>query len=232
MKNKESGQAMTKGLFAQAVTKFLLGLVCVGLLIFLPAGTVRFWNGWLLLAILFVPMFIAGIVMMFRSPELLQKRLNAKEEESEQKQVILFSGLIFLAAFVTAGLNYRFRWIVMPVWSVWTAVGVFLLAYLLYAEVLRENVYLSRTIEVQENQKVIDTGLYGIVRHPMYMATVFLFLSMPLVLGSPLSFAIMLLYLPVIGKRIRNEEQVLEKGLDGYREYKTRVKHKVIPFLW
>lgn len=223
---------MTKQLFFQAITKFFLGLICVGLLIFLPAGTIHFWNGWLLIGILFIPMFAAGIILMFRNPELLRKRLDAKEKETEQKQVVLFSGLIFLTAFILAGLNFRFRWIVMPDWMVWTAAGIFLLSYALYAEVLRENTYLSRTIEVQEDQQVIDTGLYGVVRHPMYMATVFLFLSIPLVLGSPLSFAVMLLYLPIIAKRIRNEEEVLENGLKGYREYKSRVKYKVIPYLW
>ena len=223
---------MTGQLFFRALSKFILGLICVGLLIFLPAGTIHYWNGWLLMGILFIPMLIAGFVMMFRNPALLEKRLNAKEGEKEQKTVLLLSALMFLAAFILVGLNFRFRWIVMPEWMVWTASAIFLLAYLIYAEVLRENAYLSRTVEVQENQRVIDTGLYGIVRHPMYMATIFLFLSMPLVLGSPISFGIMLLYLPIIGKRIQNEEKVLEEGLKGYREYKTRVKYKVIPFLW
>ena len=223
---------MTGKLFVQAIAKFLLGLVLIGLLLFLPAGSLRYWNAWLFLGILFVPMFIAGIVMMFKNPELLRKRLNAKEEEQEQKTVIALSGLMFLAAFIVAGLNFRFQWIVLPAWAVWVGVGVFLAAYLMYAEVLRENTYLSRTVEVQENQKVIDTGLYGIVRHPMYSATLFLFLSMGIVLGSPISFAILLLYIPIIALRMKNEEQVLEEGLDGYKEYKTRVKYKVIPFIW
>ncbi len=219
-------------LFAGAMTKFFSGLLLVGVLLFLPAGTFAYWQGWLLIGILFVPMFLAGLVMMAKNPELLRKRLSAKEEQMEQKQVIAMSGMMFLAAFVLAGLNFRFQWIVMPRWVIWTAAGLFLLAYLLYAEVLRENTYLSRTIEVQENQKVIDTGLYGIVRHPMYAATLLLFLSMPLVLGSPLSFVVTLLYIPIIAKRIRNEEEVLEKGLEGYAAYKKRVKYKVLPGLW
>jgi protein-S-isoprenylcysteine O-methyltransferase Ste14 len=223
---------MTAKLFVQAIGKFLFGLVLIGLLLFLPAWSLKYWNGWLFLGILFVPMFIAGIVMMFKNPELLKKRLNAKEEEKEQKTVIALSGLMFLAAFIVAGLNFRFQWIVLPAWAVWIGVGVFLAAYLMYAEVLRENTYLSRTVEVQENQKVIDTGLYGIVRHPMYSATLFLFLSMGIVLGSPISVAILFLYIPIIALRMKNEEQVLEKGLDGYKAYKTRVKYKVIPFIW
>ena len=223
---------MTKELFWSAMAKFACGLLLVGLLLFLPAGSFAYWQGWLLIGILFVPMFAAGLVMMAKNPGLLRKRLNAKEEQMEQKQVIAWSGLMFLAAFILAGLNFRFGWIVMPRWAVWTAAGLFLLAYLLYAEVLRENEYLSRTIEVQEGQKVIDTGLYGIVRHPMYAATLLLFLAMPLVLGSPLSFAVMLLYIPLIVKRIRNEEAVLEQGLEGYAEYKQRVKYRVLPGLW
>ena len=223
---------MTKQLFAQAIGKFLAGLILVALLLFVPAGTLHYWNAWLFLGILFIPMFGAGIVMMIRSPELLKRRLNAKEEEAEQKTVIALSGLMFLAAFIVAGLNYRFGWIHMPDWSVWAAAGVFLLAYLLYAEVLRENVWLSRTIEVQEEQQVVDTGLYGIVRHPMYAVTLLLFLSMPLVLGSPISFVILLCYIPIIAKRIKNEEKVLEEGLAGYAEYKKKVRYRLIPFIW
>ena len=223
---------MDAKLFVQATVKVSLGFVLVASLLFIPAWSFSYWQGWLLLGVLFVPMFCAGIVMMFKSPELLRKRLNAKEEQAEQKTVVLLSGLMFLAAFILAGLNFRFSWIVLPTWVSIAAAVVFLLAYALYAEVLRENVYLSRTIEVQENQKVVDTGLYGVVRHPMYMTTLLLFLSMPLVLGSPLSFAVMLFYIPIIAKRIRNEEQVLEAGLDGYTEYKKRVKYKVIPFVW
>lgn len=223
---------MTGKLFVQAIGKFLLGVVLIGLLLFLPAGTMRFWNAWLFLGILFIPMFAAGIVMMCKNPELLRKRLNAKEEETEQKTVLALSGVMFLAAFVVAGLNFRFQWIVLPVWAVWVGAGVFLAAYLMYAEVLRENSYLARTIEVQENQKVVDTGLYGVVRHPMYCATLFLFLSMGIVLGSPISFLILLLFIPIIALRINNEEKVLEEGLAGYKEYKTNVKYKVIPFIW
>ena len=223
---------MNGKLFAQAITKVVSGILLVGVLLFLPAGSFAYWNGWLLMAILFVPMIAAGFVMMKKSPELLQKRLNSKEEQSEQKTVIALSGLMFLAAFIMAGFNYRFGWIVLQNWVVYAATAVFLLGYILYAEVLRENAYLSRTVEVQENQKVIDTGLYGIVRHPMYMSTFLLFLSMPLVLGSVISFAIMFVYIPIIAKRIRNEEQVLEEGLEGYQDYKKRVKYKVIPLIW
>lgn len=223
---------MDRKLFLQAIGKFTAGLLLVAALLFLSAGSFRYWNGWLLIAILFAPMFAAGLVMMRRSPELLRKRLNAKEEETEQKQVIAWSGLMFLAAFIAAGLNFRFSWITMPRWLVWAAAVIFLLAYGLYAEVLRENAYLSRTIEVQEDQRVIDTGLYGVVRHPMYASTLLLFLSMPLVLGSPVSFVILLCYIPLIARRIRNEEEVLEKGLPGYAEYRRRVKYKVIPCIW
>ncbi len=223
---------MDTKLFFQAIVKFLSGLLLVGLLLFLPAGTFAFWQAWLLMGILFVPMFIAGLIMMKKSPALLRKRLDAREAQAEQKTVIALSGLMFLAAFLLAGLNFRFGWLVLPAWASYAAAALFLLAYALYAEVLRENVWLSRTIEVQENQKVIDTGLYGIVRHPMYMSTLLLFLSMPLVLGSVISFVIMLAYIPIIAKRIRNEEQVLGQGLAGYTEYKTRVRYKVIPFVW
>lgn len=184
------------------------------------------------MAVLFVPMFIAGVVMLFRSPALLEKRLNAKEKEAEQKSVVALSGIMFVAAFVVAGLDFRYSWTAMPVWTVLVATSLFLLAYIMYAEVLRENVYLSRTIEVQENQTVIDTGLYGIVRHPMYSATILLFLSMPLVLGSLPSFVIMLAYIPIIAKRIRSEEAVLRKGLTGYDDYCMKVKYRIIPFVW
>jgi len=223
---------MDKGLLTQSLTKFFLGVILLGVLLFLPAGSFRYWQGWLLMGILFVPMFVAGLVMMAKNPELLRKRLNAKEKEAEQKTVVALSGMLFFAAFVVAGLNWRFDLLVLPDWAVWVAAGLFLASYLLYAEVLRENAYLSRTIEVQEGQKVIDTGLYGIVRHPMYMATTVLFLAMPLVLASPLSFLIMLGYIPVIAKRIRNEETVLEEGLEGYRDYEKRVKYRIIPRIW
>ena len=223
---------LEKGLFLQSFAKFLLGVVLIGLLLFLPAGSFRYWQGWLLMGILFVPMFCAGLIMMVKNPALLKKRLNAKEEEKEQRTVVKLSGLLFIVAFVVAGLNWRFDWCVLPDWAVWLAAVLFLACYLLYAEVLRENTYLSRTVEVQEDQKVIDTGLYGIVRHPMYLATTVLFLAMPLVLASPISFLVLLLYIPLIAKRIKNEEKVLEEGLEGYKEYKQRVKYKVIPFVW
>ena len=223
---------MEKGLLTQAFAKYFLGVILLGILIFVPAWSLRYWQGWLLMGILFVPMLAAGLVMMAKNPDLLRKRLNAKEQEAEQKTVVTLSGLLFFAAFIIAGLNWRFGWWVLPDWAVWVAAGLFLASYALYAEVLRENTYLSRTIEVQENQKVIDTGLYGIVRHPMYMATTVLFLVMPLVLASPVSFLIMLGYIPLIAKRIRNEETVLEQGLDGYAEYKKKVKYRIIPFIW
>lgn len=223
---------MDMRLFGRAIIRFLGGVVLMGLLLFLPAGTLRWRQGWLLMGILFIPMFVAGLVMLRRSPGLLERRLNAKEEQAQQKRVIGLSALMFLAAFVVAGLNHRFRWIVLPGAVSWVAAGVFLLGYLLYAEVLRENVWLSRTVEVQEHQEVVDTGLYGVVRHPMYMSTLLLFLSMPLVLGSILSFVIMLAYIPIIASRIRNEEQVLERGLAGYADYKRRVRYRLIPFVW
>lgn len=223
---------MENNLLTQALAKIFLGVIILWILIFLPAWSLHYWQGWLLMGILFVPMFVAGLVMLAKNPDLLRKRLNAKEQEAEQKTVVKLSGLLFITAFVVAGLNWRFGWWVLPDWAVWVAAGLFLASYLLYAEALRENTFLSRTIEVQENQKVIDTGLYGIVRHPMYMATTILFLAMPLVLASPFSFLIMLGYIPVIAKRIKNEEKVLEEGLVGYAEYKKKVKYRILPFIW
>lgn len=223
---------MDAKLFGSAMLKFFSGLALMMLLLFLPAGTLRWFEGWLLIGILFVPMFLAGLVMMAKSPELLQKRLNAKEEQGEQKQVIALSGLMFLAAFVLAGLSFRFGWLPLPRGVSYAGATVFLLGYGLYAEVLRENAWLSRTIEVQEQQQVVSTGLYGIVRHPMYAATVLLFLAMPLVLRSLPSFLVMLGYLPIIAKRIRNEEAVLEQGLQGYAAYKQRVKYRLLPGIW
>ena len=223
---------MTKELFAKAVIKFILGIVLVGVLVFVPAGTIHFFGGWLLMGTLFIPIFIAGIIMIINSPGLLEKRLNAKEKEAEQDLVVKLSGLMFLTGFVMAGLSYRFDWLMLPEKVSVAAAVVFLAAYIMYAEVMRENAYLSRTIEVQENQKVVDTGLYGIVRHPMYSATLLLFLAMPLVLGSVISFVIFLAYPFIIAKRIRHEEQFLEKELDGYSEYKERVKYRLIPFVW
>ena len=223
---------MDKGLLKQALVKYFLGVIVLGVLIFLPAWSFRYWQGWLLMGILFVPMFVAGLVMLAKNPDLLRKRLNAKEQEEEQKTVVMMSGMLFIAAFVVAGLNWRFGWWVLPDWAVWVAAGLFLASYLLYAEVLRENTYLSRTIEVQENQRVIDAGLYGIVRHPMYMVTTVLFLAMPLVLASPSSCIIMLGYIPVIAKRIKNEEKLLEEGLEGYAEYRKKVKYRILPLIW
>ncbi len=219
-------------LFFQAIIKFILGVLVIGLLLFVPANTTDYWNGWLFMGLLFVPMFIVGIILMIKNPELLRKRLNAKEKENEQKQVIAFSGLMFLIGLIIAGLNYKYKWIVIPNVVVIISSVLFILAYILYAEILRENTYLSRTIEVQENQKVIDTGLYAIVRHPMYAVTILLFLTIPLILGSVMSFLIFLVYPIIISKRIKNEEKVLEKELSGYAEYKDRVKYKVIPFIW
>lgn len=223
---------MDKKLFIQAIGKYFLGLILVLILLFIPAGTLNYWNAWLLIGVLFIPMLIAGIILMIKNPVLLRKRLNAKEKEEEQKRVILLGGLMFISGFVVAGLDYRYQWLVLPKWLVITATVIFLFAYLLYAEVLRENTYLSRTIEVQENQKVIDSGLYGIVRHPMYTSTILLFLSMPLVLGSFFSFLVFLLYPVIVVKRIRNEEEVLEKSLADYSEYKQRIKYRLIPYIW
>ena len=223
---------MSMKLFVQAITKFVFGVVLIGILVFFPAGTFSFFNGWLFMGILFVPMFLAGIVMMIKNPDLLRSRLEAKEKRQEQSIVIKLSGLMFLAGFVVAGLDYRFGWLTLPKGVVIGAVIAFVVAYVLYAEVLRENTYLSRTIKVQEGQKVVDTGLYGVVRHPMYSATLILFLSMPLVLGSVFAFLIFLLYPLIIAKRIRDEEEFLEKELDGYIEYKQKVKYRLIPFIW
>ena len=223
---------MDKKLLLQAVVKFLAGVILLAVLLFLPAGTFQYPQAKLLMAVLFVPMFLAGLVMMVKDPELLRKRLNMKENEEEQRSVIVCSGIMFIAAFVTAALSFRYNWLMLPFPVSIAASAVFLFGYLLFAEVLRENSYLSRTIEVQEGQKVIDTGLYGVVRHPMYMATVILFLAMPLILGSLLSFLILLLYFPIITKRIRNEEKVLEEGLPGYKEYKEKVKYRLLPFIW
>ena len=223
---------MTRSLFLSAIGKFFLGVVLIGLLIFLPAGTLNYFGGWLLMGILFIPMFLAGLVMMAKSPELLKKRLNAKEKEREQSLVVKLSGLMFLAGFIVAALDFRFGWFPLPRAVSYGAAAAFLIAYVLYAEVLRENAYLSRTIEVQEGQTVVDTGLYGIVRHPMYAVTLLLFLSMPLVLGSLISFVIFLVYPLIIAKRIKNEEQVLEAGLPGYTAYKQKVKWRMIPYIW
>ena len=219
-------------LFAEAIAKFILGVVLVGVLIFLPAGTLHYWGGWLLMGILFVPMFAAGLVMLAKNPDLLRSRLDAKEKQKDQQLVVKLSGMMFLAGFVVAGLGVRFGWYILPRWVSLCAAAAFLLAYVLYAEVLRENTYLSRTIEVQQGQKVIDTGLYGIVRHPMYSATLLLFLSMPLVLGSVYAFVIFLAYPFIIAARIRGEEAFLEQELDGYAAYKQKVKYRLVPLIW
>lgn len=215
-----------------AIIKFLSGFILVGALIFLPAGTLLFFNGWLLMGILFVPMFFAGIVMMLKNPSLLKSRLYAKEKQKEQRFLVKLSGLMFLLGFIVAGLGVRFNWYRLPLGVTIVGAIIFLTAYILYAEVLRENTYLSRTIEVQKNQKVIDTGLYGIVRHPMYSATLFLFMSMPLVLGSVYAFLIFMVYPFIIAKRIKHEEEYLEKELNGYREYKRKLRYRLIPFIW
>ena len=222
---------MTKKLFVEAIIKITLGIVLVGLLLFIP-GTFEFWQGWLFMGLLFIPMFIAGIILMIKNPDLLRRRLNNKEKEGEQKTVILLSVLMFLVGFIIAGLNYRFDWFILPEIFTWIGSVLFLLSYILYAEVLRENAYLLRTIEVEKDQKLVDTGLYGIVRHPMYATTLVLFLSMPLILGSLFSFIIFLAYPFIIAKRIKNEEEVLEKDLKGYKEYKEKVKYRLIPHIW
>ena len=223
---------MKSSLLKEAIIKYISGVILIGVILFVPAGNISWPNGWLFMVLLFVPMFIAGVVMYLKAPNLLRSRLSAKEKQDEQKSVIGLSGLMFFVSFVLAGLNYRFSWIRMPKGLVIAGSVVFLLSYLLFGEVLRENEYLSRTIEVQEGQTVVDTGLYGIVRHPMYSATILLFLSMPLILGSPISFLIMLLYIPLIVKRIRNEEKVLEQELKGYTEYEKKIKYRLIPFVW
>lgn len=223
---------MTVKLFFQALIKFLSGIVLVGLLIFLPAGSFSYYNGWILMGVLFTPITLAGVIMMIKSPQLLEKRLNGKEKEKDQSLVVKLSGLMFMAGFIVAGLTYRFKWYSLPKGIVIGASVILVISYLIYAEVMRENAYLSRTIEVQENQKVIDTGLYGIVRHPMYSATLLLFLSIPLVLGSLFSFCIFLCYPFIIIKRIVGEENILEKELNGYTEYKKKVKYRLIPFIW
>ena len=215
-----------------ALIKFTVGLALVGLLLFLPAGTLSYANGWLFIGLLFLPMLLLGIVLLIRSPKLLEKRLGAKEKENTQKGVVAASGLLFIAGFVVAGLDFRFGWSKMPLWVVIVASVVLLISYALYAEVMRENAYLSRTVEVREGQKVVDTGLYGIVRHPMYAVTVWLFLSIPVVLGSWWAFLCFLPYVALIVIRIINEEKLLSSELEGYKEYKKRVRYRLLPFIW
>ena len=219
-------------LLLQGLVKFAGGLVIVAGLLFLCAGTLDYWQAWLFLGLLFIPMLVAGFVMLFRAPELFRKRLNAKEEQTQQRAVVALSGAMFIAAFALAGLGRRFGWPMLPGWATWAASAVFLAAYALYAEVMRENAYLSRTVEVQQGQRVVDTGLYGVVRHPMYMSVLLLFLSMPLILGSLPAFAVMLGTVPILSARIRNEEQVLEAGLEGYAEYKKKVRYRMVPHIW
>ena len=223
---------MSAKLFLSAILKFTAGVILVGVLIFLPAGTLHYPQGWLLMGILFVPMFLAGLVMMAKNPNLLRSRLDAKEKEREQSLVVKLSGLMFLVGFILAGLSFRFGWFMLPKWVSIVGAVLFLSSYALYAEVLRENTWLSRTIEVQEGQTVVSTGLYGIVRHPMYAVTLVLFLSMPLVLGSTLAFLVFLAYPFIIAKRIRNEEEVLARDLPGYTEYLKKVRWRLIPFVW
>jgi len=223
---------MTKALFIQAITKVWAGMILMGLLLFAPAGTMDYPEGRLLMLVLFVPMVLAGVVMMIKSPDLLRKRLNMKEKLGEQKQVIILSGLMFVAGFIAAGLSFRFGFMLLPQWVSWAACAAFLLSYLLYAFVLRENAFLSRTIEIQENQYVVDTGLYAIVRHPMYSATLLLFLSMPLILRSAAAFVVFLAYPLIIAKRIRSEEAFLRENLPGYVEYQKKVRWRLIPFVW
>ena len=219
-------------LFIEALTKFACGLLLVGLLIFLPAGTLCYTHGWLFIGLLFVPMLVAGFIMMAKSPDFLKKRLDAKEKQATQKGVLAFSGLMFIAGFVVAGLDYRFGWSAMPSWVVITASVLFLVAYALYAEVMRENAYLSRTIKVEEGQTVVDTGLYGIVRHPMYAVTILLFLMIPLVLGSWYALIAFAFYPAIIIVRLKDEEALLTRELPGYEDYKKKVKFRIIPFIW
>lgn len=221
-----------KQLLTQACVKFFSGVALVMLLVFLPAGTIRFAQGWLLMSVLFVPMFAAGLVMWRKEPDLLKSRLQAKEKEGEQRQVIAFSGAMFLIGFILCGLRFRWGWSGIPLWGSLCAAAAFLVGYSLFGLVLHQNAYLSRTIEVQSGQKVIDTGLYGLVRHPMYTATILMFLSMPLILGSWQAFPVFLLYLPIIVKRIRNEEVVLKRELAGYENYCNRLKWRLIPYIW
>ena len=223
---------MNRKLFAEAIFKFMLGVVLVGTLLFLPAGTVHYLQGWLLMGVLFVPMFFAGLVMMKKSPELLRRRLDAKEKAGEQQQIIRLSALLFLCVFILSGLSVRFSWVQFPLPVSYAGAGIFLLGYVLYAFVLRQNAYLSRTIRVEDGQRVIDTGLYGVVRHPMYLATLLLFLSMPVILGSPIACVLMLFYIPLIAQRIRHEEKLLAKELPGYTAYMHQVRFRVIPFIW
>ncbi len=219
-------------LFIQAISRFILGVLLIGVLLFVPAGTLNYINAWLLMGLLFIPMFIVGLILLIKNPDLLKRRLDAKENEKEQKEVIITSGIMFLSGFIIAGLNYRYNWINLSNTTIIIASIIFIISYILYGEILRENSYLLRTIKVEKDQKVVDTGFYGIVRHPMYAITIPLFLSMPIILNSPISFIIFLIYPVLIIKRINNEEKVLEKDLKGYKEYMKKVKYKLIPYIW
>ena len=219
-------------LFFEAIIKFLLGIILVGLLIFLPAGTLKYLNGWIFMGILFIPMFLAGIIMVIKNPSLLKSRLDSKEKEKTQSIVIKLSGLMFIIGFVLAGLDFRFKWFTLPPLVSYIASGTLLLGYIMWGVVLKQNTYVSRTIKVEENQKVVDTGLYGVVRHPMYTASIILFLSIPLVLGSLIALGVFIFYPILIITRIFNEEKVLENELQGYKEYKKKVKYRLIPFIW
>ncbi len=219
-------------LLFSAIIKFLIGLIFVGALLFIPAGTIHYFNAWLFIILLFVPILILGVILFVKSPDLLKKRLNAKEKESTQKSVVGVSAILFLAGFIVAGLDYRFSLSNVPKWLIIVASCILLISYSLYCEVMRENAYLSRTVEVQENQKIIDTGLYKIVRHPMYAVTIWLFLSIPLILGSWYSLICFAPYIPIIIVRIINEEKFLENNLEGYIDYKKRTKYRLIPFIW
>lgn len=223
---------MRARLAIRGLSRFLAGIILITAMLFWSAGSWAYWNAWLLMGVLFIPILILGIVMLIYSPSLLSKRLSAKEHDVEQRWVVALSGIMFMASFVVAGLNFRFGWTTMPSWVTWVGTAILLLSYILYAEVVRENAYLSRTIEIQEGQTVVDTGLYGIVRHPMYSATILMFLSIPLILSSIISFAIMVACIPIIAIRIKNEERVLETGLMGYSGYKQRVRYKIIPYIW
>ena len=219
-------------LLFETIIKFVLGIIIIGSLLFLPAGTFTFWNAWLFMGLLFIPMFFVGLVLWLKNKELLKKRINGREKKGTQRSVVFITLIMFVTSFVISGLDFKYNWSRLPIWLISLGSVTLLISYAIYIEVMRENTYLSRTVEIQENQKVIDTGLYGIVRHPMYMATTFLYLSFPIVLGSLIGFIIFLPFPFVLAKRIKNEEEVLEKGLDGYKKYKEKVKYKMVPFIW
>ena len=223
---------MNSKLLIQGIVKFILGIILVGCLLFIPAKSLTYYNAWLFISLLFIPMLIVGIILFIKNPKLLERRLNAKESEKEQKFVIIISGIMFISGFIIAGLNYQYKWIILPNIVIIISSTIFLVFYILYVEILRENTYLLRTIKVEKNQKLIDTGFYKIVRHPMYMITIILFLMIPLILNSLISFFIFLIYPILMIIRIKNEEEVLIKNLVGYKEYMKKVKYRLIPFIW